>query len=667
MSMTLDDIFGDHGIMARNLPGYEIRASQLSMAKAVRDTLEAEPESEAPMARMLVAEAETGIGKTLAYLVPAALCGQKVVVSTGTLNLQEQILKKDIPFIRQHVKPDLKAICVKGRQNYACLFRCQQVLSAPQAHLLAVGPEIELLQEWLAKTHTGDRAELPWLPDDSPLWDQIASSTTKCQGTACPDSASCFISQLRKRAASAQLLIVNHHLFFSDLAIRRFGQAEVLPRYQAVIFDEAHHLENVATNFFGTTFSHYQLLDLVRDVETMAQEHLKKEARQTTTQIARALASQAAEFTLLFPRARGRYPLPELIGNTPEWLAEVIKLDQAIKSLLQQLDSPALISDLWEGPRRRCEELRESLTKTTTDLDHAFVYWAERRDKTVSLAAAPIDVAPTLQKHLYSQVTSLVFTSATLTAGGSFTYMFSRLGLPADTETMNLPTPFDYGRRTRLYIPAMGFPEPNAPAYTPSFQAETLAILTASRGRALLLFTSINAMRQMHEFLSPRLSHPLLMQGDAPKASLLETFSEQTDSVLLAVASFWEGVNVPGESLSCVIIDKLPFEVPSDPVIMARINRVKEEGGNPFFDFQIPRAILALRQGLGRLMRSASDRGVLAVMDIRLYTKSYGRLFLKSLPQSPIVRTLDEVTAFFMTESPQGQDDLVANTTQEVE
>ena len=647
MAPTLNDIFGPNGILANTLTGYELRPSQLNMANAVIRTIEPdEPDFEAT-ARMLAVEAETGIGKTLAYLVPAALCGHKVVVSTATLNLQEQILTKDIPFIRRHIKPDLKAVCVKGRQNYACLHRCQQVLASPQTRLIEASQEMQQIQAWLGATQSGDRAELPWLADDSPLWGQISTSTDKCLGSNCPENAACFIVQLRKRAAAAQLLIVNHHLFFSDLAIRRFGYAEVLPRYQSVIFDEAHHLDSVATNFFGTTFSHYQLLDLVKDIETLAYEHLAKEQRLLTVQSARALASQAAEFSLLIPRPKGRYPLPELIAATPEWSREVNRLEQAITSLGAQLEAVAMTGELWESPRRRCQDLQDSLARTTADLDHDYVYWAERRDKTVSLSAAPIDVAPALQRHLYSQVESIVFTSATLTAGGSFSYMFKRLGLPDTVETMALPTPFDYASRTRLYIPGPGFPEPSSAAYSAELHQQTLDILAASRGRALILFTSVNAMRQMREYLSTRLAHPLLMQGDAPKASLLDTFREQTDSVLLAVASFWEGVNVPGESLICVIIDKLPFEVPSDPVIMARVNRIKEEGGNPFYDFQIPRAILALRQGLGRLMRSASDRGLLAIMDIRLYTKGYGRLFLKSLPPSPVIRTVAEAAQFF--------------------
>ncbi len=648
MPDPIDDIFGADGVLARHLPGYERRVSQVDLARAVwRTLLAGDEEGQGGEAAMLVAEAETGIGKTLAYLAPAALCGQKVVISTGTLNLQEQLLDKDIPFVRRHIRPDLKAICVKGRQNYACLRRCQQLVAAPQLSLLAGGPELEALREWLGRTETGDRAELAWLADGSPLWEQVASQATKCLGGDCPQQAECFVTRLRQRAASAQVLIVNHHLFFSDLAIRRFGHAEVLPRYQSVIFDEAHHLENVATGYFGANFSHYQLLDLVKDVEALAQERLEKGARKATVQIARALATQAAEFAGLFPVARGRQSLPEVIAGIPDWEGEVNRLEQAIAGLARQLDQPGLTAEPWEGLRRRSQELKESLAATAGGFDSRYVYWAERRDKTVSLAAAPIEIAPALKQYLYRQAASIVLTSATLTAGGNFDYLFSRLGLPREAQTLRLPTPFDYPRRTRLYIPAAGFPEPSDPAYPPAAQEQALALLTASRGRALVLFTSMAAMRQMRDFLAPRLAHPLLMQGDAPKARLLDIFSRDTASVLLAVASFWEGVNVPGESLSCLIIDKLPFEVPSDPVIMARLNRIREEGGNPFADFQVPRAILTLRQGLGRLMRSPRDQGLLAILDIRLFSKGYGQTFRRSLPPSPVIRDLDGVRRFF--------------------
>lgn len=645
----IKEVFNPGGILSEALPNYEVRPGQLKMAEAVAWTLNQSEEDSTGLvkARMMAVEAETGIGKTLAYLVPAALENQKIVVSTGTLNLQEQILNQEIPLITRHINPELKAVCVKGRQNYVCLYRAKQFLSEPQIRLFKRPDEAELLYDWLQKTASGDRAELTWLPDYSLLWEQICSSTAKCLGGRCPENAACFISRLRRRAGQAQILIVNHHLFFSDLAIRRFGYAEVLPRYQSVIFDEAHHLENIATRYFGATFSLYQVKDLVKDLEELAQAHLKKSAQQKTNQIARALAAQTAEFAEIFPRRKGRYPLTEIIAKTGNWGEELNNLFTALDNLLRQLNSPALLDEMWDGARRRCQELFDNLARTATDMSNSSVYWCERREKTITLAASPIEVATEFQEHLYSQVNSIIFTSATLTTGGKFDYMFKRFGLDQDTETLSLASPFDYAGRTKLYIPSRNFPEPNAPGYSRAVQEQTLKIIKASKGRALLLFTSLSAMREMREFLGDILPYAVLMQGEAPKGNLLEIFQQQTDSVLLAVASFWEGVNVPGEALSCVIIDKLPFEVPSDPVFMARINRIKEEGGNPFFDFQIPRAILALRQGLGRLMRSDSDRGLLAVMDIRLYTKGYGRLFLKSMPESPIIRTMAEVEDFF--------------------
>ncbi len=622
------------------------------MAKAVAMNLELPADTSCQVkAQMLAVEAETGIGKTLAYLVPAVLSGQKIVVSTGTLNLQEQILNKEIPLIRRHVFPELKAECVKGRQNYLCLYRAKQFLSAPQMQLFKRSNDLAELYEWVQTTASGDRAELTWLPDYSPLWEQVCSTTAKCLGNKCPENADCFISRLRKRAVKAQILIVNHHLFFSDLSIRRFGYAEVLPRYQAVIFDEAHHLENVATSYFGTTFSLYQVRELVRDIEEMARRGLQKNPRQKTNQIARALAAQTVEFGNILPKQKGRYSLPEIIEqNQGGWDGELNAIFRALDSLEQQLEAIALADESWEGARRRCQELSNNLTAVSTDMNSLSVYWCERGEKTVSLTASPIEVASAFREHLYAKVSSIIFTSATLTTGGKFAYMRQRFGLDQNTETMRLASPFDYASRTKLYIPADDFPEPNAASYSQTVREQSLQIIRASKGRALLLFTSLNAMHEMRNFLGDTLPYPVLMQGDAPKSGLLAAFQRQNDSVLLAVASFWEGINVPGESMSCVIIDKLPFEVPSDPVIKARMNRIQEEDGNPFFDFQVPRAILALRQGLGRLMRSASDHGLLAVMDIRLYNKGYGRLFLRSMPASPIIRTISAVQEFFKKE-----------------
>ncbi len=653
----IKEIFSTGGVLSKVLPDYESRDGQLKMAKSVAMTLDLNHlgGESPPKAQMLAVEAGTGIGKTLAYLVPAVLSGQKVVVSTGTLNLQEQILNKEIPLIKRHIFPELNVVCVKGRQNYLCLYRAKQFLSEPQMRLFKRSDELEDLYEWVQTTKSGDRAELTWLPDYSPLWEQVCSSTAKCLGNKCPENANCFISRLRKAAARAAILIVNHHLFFSDLAIRRFGHAEVLPRYETVIFDEAHHLENVATRYFGASFSLYQVKELVKDVEEMAQLGLKKKPRQKTNQIARSLAAQAAEFSNIFPKKKGRYHLPDIIAETREWQAELEKLFASLTSLAQQLESIAMADESWDGVKRRCQELNDNLAITTTDaydrgrtaMDSSSVYWCERREKTVTLAASPIEIASDFKEYLYSQVNSIIFTSATLTTGGKFDYMFKRFGLDQDTETMSLASPFDYASRTKLYIPPKDFPEPNAPSYSQSIQTNCLQIIKATKGRALLLFTSLSAMREMQNFLVDTLPYPVLTQGDAPKSRLLAMFQEQKDSVLLAVASFWEGVNVPGESLSCVIIDKLPFEVPSDPVIKARINRILEEGGKPFFDFQVPRAILSLRQGVGRLMRSATDRGLLAIMDIRLYNKGYGRIFLSSMPDSPIIRSIKEIKEFF--------------------
>jgi ATP-dependent DNA helicase DinG len=646
------EIFAEDGVLSQRLPGYESRPSQLRMAEAIAATLELPEEKRSNRPGMLAVEAGTGTGKTLAYLVPAILSGQKVVVSTNTLNLQDQILTKEIPFIKKHLAPRLNALCIKGRQNYLCLYRWQQFLASPQRHLLADDRDTQRVADWLEETESGDRSELTWLADNAPLWQAITASTSQCLGGNCPDASSCFITTLRKKAGQAQLLVVNHHLFFSDLALRRFGHAEVLPRYESVIFDEAHHLEGVATRYFGTSFSHYQVIDLVKDLEAAAQAELVGRAKEGVVQTARALAKQVDLFAELFPRERGRFSLLQFSARFPGWEEERQRLADLIKGLGEQLAKTAMSGESWQGLQRRAEEMLAAFTTITEARDPSSVYWYERREKTVALSASPIDIAGELQDFLYDQTKNVIFTSATLTTDNTFSYFFSRLGLPADTPTLNLPTPFDYAKRTLLFVPGKGFPEPADREFPTASQQLMQELITAANGRTLLLFTSISAMRAAHEFLLGRLPFPVLIQGEAPKARLLEQFQQDTHSVLLAVASFWEGVDVVGESLSCVIIDKLPFEVPSDPVIMARMERIKNEGGNPFYDFQIPRAILTLRQGVGRLMRSSTDRGILAICDVRLFTKQYGRIFLKSLPQSPVCRELDVVRDFFKEETP---------------
>lgn len=664
-------LFGQDGLLAKTLPGYEPRPGQEQMAVAVHQTLEGDCRSKGSDAaeyedlssgsssygRMLAVEAETGIGKTLAYLIPAALSRQKIIISTGTLNLQEQILTKEIPFIQQHISPGISALCVKGRQNYLCLYRWHHFLSDQRQRLFYDEGTLGKINAWLRHTESGDRAELPWLPDDAPLWREISSTASQCLGNHCPDEPGCFLNLLRKRAGAARLLIVNHHLFFSDLALRHGKFGEVLPRYESVIFDEAHHIENIATIYFGISFSHYQVLDLSNDIERLAKTELDSKERKRTSQILGALIEQMDHFANLFPKEKGKFPLVDLIGNKPWWENEIQALAGRLKRLEEHLRHLAVNEEIWNAMERRCLELAANLDRVTRDTssgirgqDYSYVRWFERREKTVTLSASPIEIVSVLRESLYDKIKSCIFTSATLGVGGKFGYFLETLGLPPETPTISLPSPFDYAGRTLLYIPNHeidGFPPPGQENYLEKTQQRIYEILLASRGRALVLFTSINAMKSVHRFLVDRIPFPVMIQGEAPKNILLETFQKEADSILLAVASFWEGVNVPGESLSCVIIDKLPFEVPSDPVIMARINKIRQEGGNPFFDFQVPRAILSLRQGIGRLMRKSTDKGLLAIMDVRLFAKGYGRLFLKSLPPSPITRSLSDVQAFF--------------------
>jgi ATP-dependent DNA helicase DinG len=639
------EIFRPDGLLSTLLPGYEPRAGQLDMAAAVAEIL---------AGGKLVVEAETGIGKTLAYLIPAVLSRQKVVISTNTLNLQEQILKSEIPFIREHIDPELSALCVKGRQNYLCLYRWQQFALHPQLEMFGTDAVREKIEHWLESTVTGDRAELDWLEDNSPLWREISATPSQCLGSKCPNDRTCFITELRRQAAGARLLIVNHHLFFSDLALRREGHGEVLPRYESVIFDEAHNLENVATSFFGFSFSHFQMVDLAKDVKLSAVA-LPQDRQERLHQAADALHARSEHFAGLFPAQPGKYPLQEFIDQCPDWEAETQAVADRLSRLESTLMTMAVEGETWQALATRCQELQAGLLAIAglLEMDHqeTFVRWYERREKTLVLTASPIDIAHELNSVLYPNVRSAVFTSGTLTVGGDFTYFLTRLGLDRDTETLSLGSPFDYPGRTMLYVPAHTsadpFPQPDQAEFPGRIQQVIYQILLASSGRALVLFTSLNSMHRTYPFLAENLPYPVFIQGQAPRNKLLESFRLQTNSVLLAVASFWEGINVPGESLSCVIIDKLPFEVPSDPVIMARINKIREEGGNPFMEFQLPRAILALRQGVGRLMRTSSDEGVLAILDIRLFTKQYGRMFLKSLPPSPLTREIADVVSFF--------------------
>lgn len=650
----LQSIFSVDGRIAQVFPGYEPRPGQHAMAQLVAELL-ASPSGggggeACPQA--VVIEAETGIGKTLAYLLPALLSGKKIVVSTATLNLQDQIVDKDLPLVERILDQEIPALCLKGRQNYLCLYRWYQYRSSPQLSLFAE-PWVAKIDQWLEKTKSGDRAELSWLGEHSTIWPKISGQSSRCLGGECPEGGGCFVNLLRREAGRCRLLIVNHHLFFSDLALKKEGYGEILPRYEAVIFDEAHHLENVATTFFGKSFSHYQVLDLLSDIELQAKAN-PSTAGDALLAEAGGLRQRAEAFVQLFPAVPGRFPLAQLLEElgSSSWQEAIELFASGLDRLALSLKNMEGSGEGWTHLAARAASLKTDLREIALpakDTTRQCIHWYERRERSVTLLATPLKVAEELRRHLYPAVQGCVLTSATLSSGGSFDYIKERLGLDEQCACHHFPSPFNYPGRTLLYVPEDDFPEPTAPQYPEAVGGRILQLLTLSRGRALVLCTSYKGMDALASFLEQRLdpAYSVLVQGTAARNALLESFRRETHSVLLATASFWEGVDVVGEALSAVIIDKLPFEVPSDPVLQARIAGIKEKGGNPFFDFQVPRAILALRQGVGRLMRASDDRGLIAIMDVRLFTKRYGKAFRKSLPDSPLTRSLADVTTFF--------------------
>ncbi len=649
----MDEYFKEGGLLSSCLSGFEARSGQIEMAAAVKRLLfeENSGDKQDNVCGTLVVEAETGIGKTLAYLIPAALSGKRVIISTATLNLQDQLINKDIPLVEKIINSDLSAISFKGRQNYLCLYRWFQFRSNPQLSLLD-NPLVSKIDSWLNDTVVGDRAELDWLHDKSPLWPKISSYSNQCLGGDCPESASCYINLLRKRAGSARLIIVNHHLFFSDLVLRKNGYGELLPRYEAVIFDEAHHLENVASTFFGKSFSQYQLLDLLSDLERAAKSDLLDDRMDELLATIGGLKRRTEEFSHLFGQKTGRFALRDFIDRigSKRYQSEIEFLAKGLENLQKKIEDYVDHGEVWRGFGKRATELNENLCSIglfPQEEDAKFVHWYEKRERSLVLLATPIEVAAELKENLYSSVRSCILTSATLSTGGNFSYIKERLGLADSSEFLQFSSPFDYSSKTMVYVPESGFPEPSSPQFYGDVCANILEILKLSRGRALVLFTSFKGMDTVALYLEDRLDYSVLVQGSASRSSLLKKFREETNSVLLAVASFWEGVDVAGETLSCVIIEKLPFEVPSDPVIQARIKSINDRDGKPFFEFQVPRAILTLRQGVGRLMRSSADRGVIAIMDVRLFSKGYGRTFLRSLPPSPVSRDMTDVAGFF--------------------
>lgn len=639
---AVEAVFGDEGPLARELVAYEPRGGQRVMAAAVADTLAA--------GGVLLAEAGTGTGKTLAYLVPAILSGHRVLVSTGTKNLQEQIYFKDLPILERALDRPFTATYMKGRANYLCLHRLDQARSQ------ASHAELEDLAAWAAQTETGDRAELADLPEFSPLWNDVAATAETCLGNDCPQFQECFVTRMRQRAAESDLVIVNHHLLCADAAVRQSSYGEVIPNCQHAVIDEAHQLEDVATQYFGTAVSNYRLDELARDVERVLNAGVvSDEDGAIRRQVRRVDDHTRAFFGGLMLARASRGQASERLRVGPDWFGGILDDGLALMGGLDGLeaglalgaaaDASASGREDVEALARRAGEIRDQLRFLMAASDPHHVYFVETRGRGVFLRAAPIDVADILGEVLFERFRSTVLTSATLTVEGSFAYVRGRLGVPLAAAEVTIPSEFDYTAQAVLYLPRR-MPSPKSMEFSDAAAFETLEILRRTRGRAFVLFTSYGVLRAVHERVAPVLPYPLLVQGDAPRSVLLQRFRSTPHAVLLATSSFWQGVDVAGEQLSCVIIDKLPFASPGDPITAARVEAIVAEGGDAFHEYQVPLAVLTMLQGLGRLIRHRDDRGVLAVLDPRLRTMAYGRRFLDSFPPAPVVHDLGEIARF---------------------
>ncbi len=639
----LSQILGPRGQVAGSHGQYEFRPGQVAMAQAVAEAI--------GKRHHLCVEAGTGTGKTLAYLIPCIFSGTRVIISTGTKNLQEQIFFKDLPFLEKTLGRKLSVCYLKGRSNYLCLKKFAEIDDGKTLFSQQEPEVLDMIRAWSKVTDTGDRAELQDLPDDFALWHHLDARRDTCTGQKCPYFDACFITRVRQRAQECDIVIVNHHLFFADLALRQGDFGAVLPDYSVVVFDEAHELENVVTQYFGRMVSSYRIEEFVRD-STRVLADLDSDSDFIRNHLAR-LTVCAGELFGAFRGREGRIPLRDLgkgleMRRGPDKedppFASYRKVRAELSLLVPALGDLPVQSDAVEALFRRCSEIRDDLTAILESDSNEHVYWYEVRGRGVFLWISPILVSSLLADRLFQRVNTAILTSATLSTGGNFQFIRNRLGL-GDCKELILESHFDFSRQAILYIPRQ-IPEPREAEWGSRACAELERILHASRGRAFVLFTSHAQMEAIYRSLLPRLPYPLFIQGERGKSGLLEAFRNTAHAVLFATASFWQGVDVQGEQLSCVVIDKLPFSVPSDPIVAARIRHCNEAGGNAFYDYQIPEAIIMLKQGLGRLIRSRTDHGILAILDKRILTRRYGQTFLRSLPPARLTHDPEEVRNF---------------------
>ena len=681
---SLHQFFAPGGVLAHRHPAYEFRRGQLQMAQAVEQALEEK--------RHLIVEAGTGTGKSLAYLLPVIRSGKRVIISTGTKNLQEQLFYKDIPFLEHALFGEVASgdessnrrlsVCyMKGRNNYLCRKKLYDLTDQPVLSGLQEIDQYRAIAAWEKTTSTGDRAELAELPEASALWHKLDARAEACLGQKCSEWERCFITEMRRRGMESDIIIVNHHLFFADLAIKLQAEgapdAGILPDAAAVIFDEAHELEDVAGNYFGISVSNLRVEDLARDVEASLQHNRMMSA--SLSGPLGSLREKSQFFFSLLPPGEGRFAFDSRREFLEENGDEFLALNQALMRLVGELESLSQKPEEILNFVRRAQELQVQLAFAMESDDRNTVFWIERRGgrgrvspqrhpsaslragsgtgnntessradggrQNVFLQATPIDVGPILRECLWSKLECAVLTSATLAVGGGFEYIRQRLGIEHARESV-LPSHFDYENQALFYVPP-DLPDARTPQFTAKAAERIRKLLEITRGRAFVLFTSYAQMNDIYQRLLGELEFPVLRQGDAPKSVLLEEFRLTPNAVLFATSSFWQGVDVQGEQLSCVIIDRLPFAVPSDPVVAARVKAIDADGGNAFFQYQVPAAVITLKQGFGRLIRSLHDRGLLVLLDNRILKKQYGRVFIESLPNYSKTTDLDVVEKFF--------------------
>ena len=636
---SLSDVFSPDGLLASRIPGYRLRPQQLEMAERIEAAIAAN--------KVLVAEAGTGTGKTFAYLVPALLSGGKVIVSTGTKNLQDQLFSKDIPTVCQALGAPVQVALLKGRANYVCPYHLERALSEGRFFSKEDAADVHRVARFAKKTKTGDKSECVDVPENSGVWALVTSTRENCLGQDCPYHKECFVLAARREALAADLVVVNHHLFFADVMLRDEGTAELLPACNTVIFDEAHQLPETASLFFGNNVSTSQVLDLARDarVEGVASARDCLDLPSCCNVVEKA----AKDLRLTLPVEPARFALAQL-QERAGFDNNLVGLIRELDTLCALLETQAQRSEGLENCWRRAGELVASLRRWQSNADTDYVRWGETYTHALQLNATPLVVANIMQKQMGGHPRAWIFTSATLAVQKDFSHYCAEMGLH-EADSASWESPFDYGQQAVLYAPT-GLPEPNTYAYTEAVVKAAFPVLEASRGRAFFLCTSLRAMYRTRELLEESLQRagfdfPLLMQGEGSKNELLERFRRLGNAILVGSQSFWEGVDVRGEALSLVVIDKLPFAPPDDPVLSARIERMKEEGKNAFMDYQLPRAVINVKQGAGRLIRDETDRGVLMICDPRLINKHYGKRIWRSLPPMKRTRALDEVIAFF--------------------